>query len=111
MQLLKRLVVGFPIVLAAKVTSKELAKILLPQACSFLGIPVRSSLYFAAKNNDPPTKQNQPAPDNKPKVVPIPFLGLEKPLDIDTGIRLIQYSGLGWSVVELVPHLFEYLGL
>ncbi|XP_020272799.1 lipid phosphate phosphatase delta-like [Asparagus officinalis] len=34
-----------------------------------------------------------------------------KEYDIDTGIRFIQYAGLGWSVVDLVPSLFSYLSL
>ena len=109
--LLKRLVVGFPIVLAAKVISKELAKILLPPACTFLAIPVKSSAYLASENNDPPSKQSQAVLNKKSRVVPIPFMAFEKPLDIDTGIRLMQYTGLGWSVVELVPYIFEYFRL
>lgn len=110
--LLNRLLVGFPVVLAAKVISKELAKILLPPACNFIGIPVKSSTYLASdNNNDPSAKQSQATLNKKSRAMPIPFLAFEKPLDIDTGIRLMQYTGLGWSVVELVPYIFEYFGL
>ncbi|KAI5067175.1 hypothetical protein GOP47_0017703 [Adiantum capillus-veneris] len=87
-KLLKRLVIGFPLVLAAKVTSKELAKLMLPIFCSLLSIPEG---VFGSKR--------------------LPLFAVATSYDIDTGIRLCQYAGLGWSVVELVPYLFDYLGL
>jgi len=35
----------------------------------------------------------------------------ESSWDVDTAIRLVQYAGLGWAVVEVAPHLFVLLGL
>ncbi|GFP79849.1 lipid phosphate phosphatase delta [Phtheirospermum japonicum] len=37
--------------------------------------------------------------------------GISTSFDVDTGIRLIQYTGLAWSVVDLVPFMFSQLGL
>lgn len=115
-QLLKRLVIGFPVVLAAKVTSKELAKIFLPTVCGLLSIPVKSSTYLLLHQEDTFSKESEklgPVQEGVfgNKKVAWPSLAVPKPLDIDTGIRLFQYAGLGWSVVELVPYLFDYLGL
>lgn len=118
-QLLKRLVIGFPVILAAKVMSKELAKILLPTLCSLVGISVKSSAYLSSQHHDSSLKDSDklgPSQETffgnkRVACMPIPFLAAEKPLDVDTGIRLLQYAGLGWSVVELVPYLFDLLGL
>lgn len=35
----------------------------------------------------------------------------QKAYDVDTGIRFLQYAGLAWSVVDLVPSLFSHLNL
>jgi hypothetical protein len=32
-------------------------------------------------------------------------------MDVDTGIRLAQYAGVGWAVAELTPYVFHYLAL
>lgn len=40
-----------------------------------------------------------------------PFYQDDKSIDVDTGIRLVQYAMLGWAVVELVPHIFSLLAL
>ena len=34
-----------------------------------------------------------------------------KTYDVDTGIRFLQYAGLAWSVVDLVPSIFSHLNL
>eukprot|EP00250_Pteridium_aquilinum_P025510 c30960_g1_i1 orf=262-1524(-) len=112
--LLRRLVIGFPVVLAAKATSKELAKIVLPTVCGLLSIPVKSSQYLSSHHHDASLKDGEkpgPVQDGVFGNKRVPFLAVAGPYDIDTGIRLFQYAGLGWAVVELVPYLFEYLGL
>ncbi|XP_024403484.1 lipid phosphate phosphatase delta [Physcomitrium patens] len=32
-------------------------------------------------------------------------------MDVDTGIRFVQYAALAWSVADLVPHIFSLLNL
>ncbi|MCO5568330.1 hypothetical protein L7F22_022029 [Adiantum nelumboides] len=113
-KLLKRLVIGFPIVLAAKVTSKELAKMILPIFCSLLSLPVKSSAYLSLGHQDALSKESEqlgPIEEGVFGSKRLPSFAVATPCDIDTGIRLCQYAGLGWSVVELVPYLFDYLGL
>ncbi|GFZ03679.1 ubiquitin carboxyl-terminal hydrolase family protein [Actinidia rufa] len=39
------------------------------------------------------------------------FFSRQASFDVDTGIRLLQYGGLAWSVVDLVPSLFSHLSL
>ncbi|KAH7280047.1 hypothetical protein KP509_37G050100 [Ceratopteris richardii] len=102
------------VVLFAKVASKELAKVLLPSFSNLLNIPVKSSTYIPAMHQDMPSVddeksgQVQDVLDCKRAVA---FFGTPVPYDIDTGIRFCTYTSLGWSVVELVPYLFDYLGL
>lgn len=40
-----------------------------------------------------------------------PFYKDDEPMDVDTGIRLVQYATLGWAVVELVPHILSSMAL
>lgn len=112
-QVPKRLVVGFPVVLAVKFMSKELAKILLPTVCSCIGIPVKSSSYSPGLHmQDTSVKDGRKLSSTQEAFF---GTGIQKPsmapFDIDTGVRLLQYAGLGWSVVELAPYVFASMGL
>ena len=103
--LIGRLIIGLPTILVVKFCSKALAKWLLPLLCNAMGIPVRSSCYVAGLNN-PKVKESQPGSVNR-----MMAFSAELCFDVDTGIRFLQYAGLGWSVVDLVPSLFAHLGL
>ncbi|KAK4481746.1 hypothetical protein RD792_012656 [Penstemon davidsonii] len=94
-----RVLLGIPTILVVKFCSKALAKWILPILANTLGIPIRSTSYV------PALKQSG---YNIQKL----FVFSKQTLfDVDTGIRLIQYAGLAWSVVDLVPSMFSYLGL
>ncbi|PKI42915.1 hypothetical protein CRG98_036713, partial [Punica granatum] len=105
-----RMLVGIPTILMVKFCSKALAKWILPVVSNTLGIPIRSTTYIQALNGSVADKM----PDN----VKQPSSYLQKLLyshqssfDVDTGIRFLQYAGLAWSVVDLVPSIFSYLHL
>lgn len=105
---MRRMAIGIPTILVVKLCSKNLSKWVLPVVCNTLGIPIRSSSYIPAitvktadKKND--TKR-QPGYLNKVLLFP------QDSYDVDTGIRFLQYAGLAWSVVDLVPSLFPHLG-
>lgn len=95
-----RLIVGLLTIAIAKEVSKSLAIILLPRICNLLGICVRSSSYvpYLRKEFEHKMKSLESTDD-------------ESSWDVDTAIRLVQYAGLGWAVVEVAPHLFVLLGL
>lgn len=83
----------------AKEVSKSLAIFLLPRICNLLGICVRSSSYvpYLRKEVEDKMKSLESTDDES--------------WDVDTAIRLVQYAGLGWAVVEVAPHVFVLLGL
>ncbi|KAI9090657.1 hypothetical protein K1719_028510 [Acacia pycnantha] len=100
-----RMLVGIPTILIVKFCSKALAKWTLPVVSNTLGIPIKSTSYiptlkgsFQEKKSD---KLKQPYLQK--------LLSQYQVFDIDTGIRFLQYVGLAWSVVDLVPTLFSYL--
>lgn len=107
---LGRMLVGIPAILIVKFCSKAIAKWLLPMLCNTLCIPVTSSCYVPTlRGNDASSKSKA----NRQlgyfhKVV---ALFPQKKYDVDTGIRFLQYAGLAWSVVDLVPSLFARLNL
>ncbi|KAG0490912.1 hypothetical protein HPP92_007775 [Vanilla planifolia] len=107
---LGRILVGIPTILVVKFCSKALAKWLLPIICNTLGVPIRSSGYV-------PVLKESDSSDNKPENKQNGFLHRvvsllpHKNYDVDTGIRFLQYAGLAWSAVDLVPHLFSLLSL
>ncbi|EFJ31042.1 hypothetical protein SELMODRAFT_88434 [Selaginella moellendorffii] len=114
LNLILRLAIGFPTVLAVKELSKELAKQLLPWVCRAFFVPIYSSSYVPplqekAKNSD---KKSSPR-DEETRNLWLRLLPVidEDHLDVDTGIRLLQYAALGWSVAELAPSIFQYLGV
>ncbi|GER39941.1 phosphatidic acid phosphatase family protein [Striga asiatica] len=103
-----RLLLGIPTILFVKFCSKALAKWILPILAYTFGIPIRSTTYVpnlmvADKRSD---KIKQSGYLQK-----IFFFSKQTSFDVDTGIRLLQYTGLAWSVVDLVPSMFTRLGL
>ncbi|CAI9779416.1 unnamed protein product [Fraxinus pennsylvanica] len=102
-----RMLVGIPTILLVKFCSKALAKWILPILAYTLGIPVRSTSYIPALNG---TGKRSDLKQSS-YVQKLFFFSKQTSFDIDTGIRLLQYAGLAWSVVDLVPSLFSHLGL
>ncbi|KAL1351101.1 hypothetical protein HN51_015069 [Arachis hypogaea] len=99
-----RVLVGIPTILIVKFCSKALAKWTIPVVANTLGIPIKSSSYIP--------KLNPLVTGNKPKEGYFQkLLSTQDSFDVDTGIRFVQYTGLAWSVVDLVPSLFTYLSL
>lgn len=91
-----RMLVGIPTILIVKFCSKALAKWTIPVVANTLGVPIKSTSYIPTLNKSVAGKK---------------LLSQHKAFDVDTGIRFLQYAGLAWSVVDLVPSLFSYLSL
>lgn len=111
---LGRVMVGIPTILLVKFCSKSLAKWILPTASNALGIPIRSSTYIPKLKLDNGYANGKKTGDTKNSAGYLQklceFLNQDS-FDIDTGIRFLQYAGLAWSVVDLVPSLFSYINL
>lgn len=105
-----RILVGIPTILLVKFCSKALAKWILPITASALGIPVRSSGYVTALTGSSLVKKSYEVKQSGGYLQKM-FFNRQDLFDVDTGIRLLQYAGLAWSVVDLVPSLFSQLGL
>ncbi|RZR93875.1 hypothetical protein BHM03_00022462 [Ensete ventricosum] len=104
-----RVLVGIPTILIVKFCSKAIAKWLLPIVCNTLGIPIVSSCYVPTlKGSDSKDKSDGKQSGYLQKLVAV---FPHKAYDVDTGIRFLQYAGLAWSVVDLVPSLFSHLNL
>lgn len=104
-----RILVGIPTILIVKFCSKAIAKWLLPIVCNTLGVPIVSSCYVPTlKGTDGKGKSEGKQSGHIQKLV---ALLPQKAYDVDTGIRFLQYAGLAWSVVDLVPSLFSHLNL
>ncbi|KAM6571499.1 lipid phosphate phosphatase delta isoform X1 [Cannabis sativa] len=110
---LGRMLVGIPTILLVKFCSKVLAKWILPIVSNTLGIPIRSTTYIPAL-----TKASNGTKPKKPEELKqagtlqkLFFFSNQGTFDVDTGIRFLQYAGLAWSVVDLVPTLFSHLSL
>lgn len=104
---LGRILVGIPTILIVKFCSKALAKWMLPVVSNTLGIPIRSSGYIPLLNAD--VKKKKKTNDDGTKKMSSKYF--PSWFDVDTGIRSIQYAGLAWSVVDLVPTIFTLLSL
>ncbi|XP_038883314.1 lipid phosphate phosphatase delta [Benincasa hispida] len=103
-----RMLVGLPTILMVKFCSKALAKWILPIVSNTLGLSIRSTSYIPMLNSSSTGKvdgSKQRGPLHKL------FFSSQDSFDIDTGIRFVQYAGLAWSVVDLVPSLFSCLNL
>ncbi|KAF5191363.1 Lipid phosphate phosphatase delta, partial [Thalictrum thalictroides] len=105
-----RVLVGIPTILLVKFCSKALAKWILPVLSNTLSIPIKSSFYIPTLNDSLEDKKSN---GNKQSgyIQKVLFFSSQDSFDVDTGIRFFQYAGLAWSVVDLVPSLFSYLGL
>lgn len=106
-----RILLGIPIILLVKFCSKTLAKWILPILANTLGIPVRSSSYVPSLNGLTTDKKSDEIKKYGCYLHKILFFSKQTLFDVDTGIRLLQYTGLAWSVVDLVPSLFSHLDL
>uniref|UniRef100_A0ACD6A759 Uncharacterized protein n=1 Tax=Avena sativa TaxID=4498 RepID=A0ACD6A759_AVESA len=105
-----RVLVGIPTILVVKSCSKALSKWLLPVMCSTLGVPIVSSCYVPALKA-PGSSSSKSDPKQVGYLQKVFSLFPRKAYDVDTGIRFVQYAGLAWSVVDLVPVIFTYLNL
>lgn len=108
--------VGIATIFAAKEGSKYLATIFLPFICSMvepvMGIRFQSSEYVKSmRKGVQKDLKNTPVEAPRFSGVLNPFYRDDEPMDVDTGIRLVQYAALGWAVVELVPHILSSLAL
>ncbi|KAG6603273.1 Lipid phosphate phosphatase delta, partial [Cucurbita argyrosperma subsp. sororia] len=104
-----RMLVGLPTILTVKFCSKALAKWILPIVSNTLGMPITSTSYIPMLKSSSIGKvdgSKQRGPLHK-----LFFFSSQDSFDVDTGIRFVQYAGLAWSVVDLVPSLFSYLNL
>lgn len=105
-----RILVGIPTILLVKFCSKAVAKWTLPILANALSIPVKSTSYIPSLNaletGRKPGEAKQSGYLHR-----MLFFTSQVSFDVDTGIRLIQYAGLAWSVVDLVPFIFSYLSL
>lgn len=106
------MLVGIPTILIVKFCSKALAKWVLPIVANAVGIPIRSTNYIPALTASPAGKKSS---ETKPPVAgyfqKLMIFSHQDSFDVDTGIRVLQYAGLAWSVVDLVPSLFSQLSL
>lgn len=107
---LGRMIIGYPTILLVRFCSKALAKWMLPMLANALGIPVRSSSYVPSLSVSASTKKSDET-KQAGYIQKLFFFSRQDSFEIDTGIRLFQYAGLAWSVVDLVPSLFFHLNL
>lgn len=105
-----RVLVGIPTILLVKFCSKALAKWTLPILANILSIPVKSTGYIPALSASSPCKKSDET-KQAGYIQKIFFFSHQNMFDVDTGIRLLQYAGLAWSVVDLVPYIFSLLRL
>ncbi|KAG4928543.1 hypothetical protein JHK85_055029 [Glycine max] len=104
---LGRMLLGIPTILIVKFCSKTLAKWTIPVVANTLGIPIKSTGYIPTLNGSVTGKMS----DKLKQGYLQKLLSQHKAFDVDTGIRFVQYAGLAWSVVDLVPSLFSYMSL
>ncbi|KAG8483763.1 hypothetical protein CXB51_023423 [Gossypium anomalum] len=107
---LGRMLVGIPTILIVKFCSKALAKWILPVVSNTLGIPIKSTSYIPMLNGSATDKKSSEIKQSS-YIHKMLFFSQQDLFDVDTGIRFLQYAGLAWSVVDLVPSLFSHLRL
>ncbi|XP_050380883.1 lipid phosphate phosphatase delta isoform X2 [Argentina anserina] len=105
-----RMLVGIPTILLVKFCSKALAKWILPVVANILGIPIKSTTYIPTLYGSSNGKKSDGLKQSG-YLQKLYFFSGQDSFDVDTGIRFIQYAGLAWSVVDLVPSLFSQLSL
>ncbi|KAG2683241.1 hypothetical protein I3760_10G024000 [Carya illinoinensis] len=103
----ERMLLGIPTILIVKFCSKALAKRILPVVSNTLGIPIKSTSYIPNLNGNGKKSDESKQSGYIQKL----FFFNRTAFDVDTGIRFLQYAGLAWSVVDLVPSLFSYVSL
>lgn len=106
-----RILVGIPTILLVKFCSKALAKWILPITANALGISITSSGYVPALTASSIVKKSTEVKQSNGYLQKMLFFSNQNSFDVDTGIRLLQYAGLAWSVVDLVPSIFSQLNL
>jgi len=106
-----RVLVGIPTILAVKFCSKAISKCLLPVVCNTLGIPMKSSCYVPALKECDGCKNKSDGKLSGGYLHKLVSVFPHRTYDVDTGIRYLQYAGLAWSVVDLVPSIFSHLNL
>uniref|UniRef100_A0A0C9RHC4 TSA: Wollemia nobilis Ref_Wollemi_Transcript_22202_1546 transcribed RNA sequence n=1 Tax=Wollemia nobilis TaxID=56998 RepID=A0A0C9RHC4_9CONI len=107
----RRVIVGLPIIIAVKTFSKALAKRLLPLLSNLMGLPIKSSSYIQPVKGAISSTEKSQTVGQSGYLQKIFLSSPEESYDVDTGIRLFQYAGLAWAVVELVPIVFNSLRL
>ncbi|XP_059646445.1 lipid phosphate phosphatase delta-like [Cornus florida] len=107
---LGRMVVGIVTILLVKFCAKALSKWSLPIVANTLGIPIRSTSYIPALSASTSGKKSDGTRQSS-YFQKMFLLSQQDSFDVDTGIRFLQYAGLAWSVVDLVPSLFSHLHL
>ncbi|KAI8562029.1 hypothetical protein RHMOL_Rhmol03G0003400 [Rhododendron molle] len=105
-----RILVGIPTILLVKFCSKALAKWSLPIVANTLGLPIKSTSYIPALTASSSGEKSDEVKQSG-YLQKLLFFSQPASFDVDTGIRLLQYAGLAWSVVDLVPSLFSHLSL
>lgn len=101
---------GIPTILLVKFCSKALAKWSLPIVANTLGLPIKSTSYIPALTASSSGEKSDEVKQSG-YLQKLLFFSQPASFDVDTGIRLLQYAGLAWSVVDLVPSLFSHLSL
>ncbi|KAF5473393.1 hypothetical protein F2P56_010006 [Juglans regia] len=101
------MLLGIPTILIVKFCSKALAKRILPVVSNTLGIPIKSTSYIPNLNGNGKKSDEIKQSGYIQKL----FFFNGTAFDVDTGIRFLQYAGLAWSVVDLVPSLFSHVSL
>ena len=106
---------GIVTIVVAKEVSKYLATIFLPFICyllePLLGFRFQSSSYVKSMRKGISDDVGDRMETRKLGGVLKPFYRDDDLMDVDTGIRFVQYATLGWAVVELVPGIFSRLSL
>lgn len=105
-----RMLIGIPTILLVKFCSKALAKWILPVVSNTLGIPIRSTIYVPSLKGSVSGKKSDES-KQLGYIQRLLFFSHQDSFDVDTGIRFLQYAGLAWSVVDLVPSMFSQLNL
>lgn len=106
-----RILIGIPTILLVKFCSKALAKWILPITANALGISIRSSGYVPFLTASSMVKKSNEVKPSNGYIQKMLFFSNQDSFDVDTGIRMLQYAGLAWSVVDLVPSIFSQLNL
>ena len=102
-----RMLVGIPTILLVKFCSKALPKWIVPDVSNTLGIPIKSTNYIPTLNGNGKKSDESKLSGYIQRL----FISQHVSFDVDMDIRFIQYAGLAWSVVDLVPSLFSHLSL